>query len=186
VAAGADKEKSRFVPGAASTYKGSQTLDKITIAAVPFLSDEDTARAFDKVNPNKYGVLPVLLIIENGTGKALRLNLKAELVNASNEHLEATPADDVPYVGGPRKVPKLGSVGSPIPLPKRNKGGPLNKPEITGQGFAAKLIPVGESASGFVYYQSPFEPGARLYITGIADANTGKEYFYFEVPVERQ
>ena len=73
--AAADKDKARFTPGPASSYPTHQTLDKITIAAVPYLTDAETATAFGKLNPNKYGVLPVLVILENETGKALRLGL---------------------------------------------------------------------------------------------------------------
>ena len=73
-AAAADKDKPRFAPGPASSYASHQTLDKITIAAVPYLTDAETATAFGKLNPNKYGVLPVLVILENETGKALRPN----------------------------------------------------------------------------------------------------------------
>jgi len=181
-------DKDRFDPGKASSYKGAQTLDKITIAAVPFLTDEQTRPAFDKVNPNKHGVLPVLVILENGTGKALRLNLKAEYVNASNQHLPATPADDVIYLEGVRKVPKIydpSITGLPLPR-KRVKKGPLNIWQIPGREFAAKLLPAGESVSGFFYFQTDHEPGTRLYLTGIKDPATGQDYFYFEVPLEVQ
>jgi SSS family transporter len=106
-AAAADKDKGRFAPGPASSYRGHQTADKITIAAVPFINDEQTRAAFDKVNPNKYGVLPVLVILENGTGKALRLDLEAEYVDPGGRHLVAIPADDVQRVNGVTKPPKL-------------------------------------------------------------------------------
>src|SRR5580692_10538438 len=78
--AGDDKDKDRFAPGAASSYKGSQTNEKITMAAVPFITEEQMHMAFGKANPNKYGVTPVLVIIENGTGKALRLDLQADYI----------------------------------------------------------------------------------------------------------
>ena len=70
---GDDKDKDRFAPAAASSYKGSQTTEKISIAAVPFVSEEQVRSAFGKVDPNHYGVLPVLVILENGTGKALQI-----------------------------------------------------------------------------------------------------------------
>ena len=72
--AGDDKDKVRFSPGPASSYAGHQTMDKITLAAVPFLNEDQVRTAFGKVNPYKYGVLPVLVILENATGKALRLD----------------------------------------------------------------------------------------------------------------
>src|SRR5215475_12206935 len=101
MAVAADKDKpARFAPGRAETYASHQTLDKITIAAIPYVTDDQTRAAFDKLNPNKYGVLPILVVMDNGTGKALRLELKAEFVTAGGQHVEATPADDVIYIDG--------------------------------------------------------------------------------------
>jgi hypothetical protein len=78
------------------------------------------------------------------------------------------------------------STPSPIPFPKKKKGGPLNTWEIEGRAFAAKLIPPGESASGFFYFDVENRPGSHIYLTGIKDAASGKDYFYFEVPFEKQ
>lgn len=176
------------MPGAASSYAGHQTLDKITIAAVPFVSEEQVKSAFGKVDPNKYGILPVLVVLENGTGKAIRLDLKAEFVTADRQHREAMPPDDVVYVGTNVKRPRMVSVNPlPLPLPSRGgKKGPLNVWEITGRAFAPRLLPADESASGFFYFDAGHEPGARLYLTGIRDAASGKDFFYFEVPLEKQ
>ena len=187
VAAAADKDKARFAPGRASSYAGNQTLDKITIAAVPFATEEQARLAFDKVNPNKYGVLPVLVVMDNGTGKTLRLELKAEFVTIEGQHLDATPAEDVIYLDGVHKPPKMYNP-NPVAVifPKHDKKGPLNVWEIPGRAFNAKLIPPGESVSGFFYFQTAPEPGASLYLTGVKDAASGQDYFYFEVPVQKQ
>ncbi|HEV2198484.1 MAG TPA: hypothetical protein VGR73_01590 [Bryobacteraceae bacterium] len=186
-AAAADKDKARYAPGRASSYAGNQTLDKITIAAVPFATEDQAHLAFDKVNPNKYGVLPVLVVMDNGTGKALRLELKAEFVTADKQHLEATPPEDVIYIDGVRKPPKLYHPNPvAVAFPKHDKKGPLNVWEIPGRAFNAKLIPPGESVSGFFYFQTAPEPGSHLYLTGVKDAASGQDYFYFEVPIEKQ
>jgi hypothetical protein len=180
-----DKDKDRFAVGAASSYPGYQTVEKITIAAVPFTSEEQVRSAFGKVNPNKYGVLPVLVILENGTGKALRLNLQADYIAPDSKHVEATPASDVTFIGGSGKPPKVPGT-SPLPFPRREKKGPLNVWEIEGHAFTAKLLPLGEKVFGFFYFQSDMKPGSKLYLTGVSDASTGKEYLYFEVPLEKQ
>src|ERR1700674_1416115 len=157
-AAAADKDKGRFAPGPASSYRGHQTADKITIAAVPFINDEQTRAAFDKVNPYKYGVLPILVILENGTGKALRLDLKAEFVGPDGKHLDATPASDVVYVGAVLKKPNV-PYSTPLPLPKRNRKGPLNTWEIEGRAFSARMLPEAGAVSGFFYFQTQHRPG---------------------------
>ncbi|MGA3205607.1 MAG: hypothetical protein ABSF12_24195 [Bryobacteraceae bacterium] len=180
-----DKDKDRFAPGPASSYKGSQTTEKITMAAVPFITEEQAHTAFGKVNPNKYGVLPVLVIIENGTGKALRLDLQADYLRADGKHVEATPASDVTFIGGSGKAPTVPG-SNPLPFPRRAKKGPLNTWEIEGRAFTAKLVPLGEKVYGFFYFQAEYLPGAKIYLTGISDASTGKEYLYFEVPLMQQ
>jgi hypothetical protein len=48
------------------------------------------------------------------------------------------------------------------------------------------MLPTGESASGFFYFQTEYKPGSRLYLTGVKDPASGKDYFYFEVPIEKQ
>lgn len=184
-AAGADKDSGRFTPGPASSYPGHQTIDKITIAAVPFVSDDQAKTAFGKVNPYKYGVLPVLLIFENGTGNSLRLDLKTEFIYPDGKHLEAIPPDDVQHLGGVLKPPTIGGPTSPIPLPRRSSKGPLNIPEIQTRAFAPRMLPVGESAYGFFYFEALHLAGSRLYLTGIKDAKSGQDYFYFEVPLQK-
>jgi hypothetical protein len=179
-----DKDKDRFAPGPASSYKGHETTEKITLAAVPFLSEEEVRSAFGKANLARYGVLPVLVILENGTGKALRLDLQADLIGPDGKHVDATPAVDVTFIGGSGKPPSIPGT-NPLPFPRRKKG-PLNVWEIEGRAFTAKLAPVGEKVFGFFYFQQDFKPGSRLYLTGVSDASSGKEYLYFEVPLERQ
>ena len=182
-ATGDDKDKARFEPGKAASYPSHQTLDNITIAGVPYTTEAQARSAFGKVNPNRYGVLPVLVILENGTGKALRLDLQAEFVEPGGGHIDATPAADVTFIGGDTSAPRIPGT-SPLPFPRRRKKGPLNTWEIEGRAFAPHLLPAGESAHGFFYFQVAQRPGARLYLTGIKDAASGKDYFYFEVPLE--
>jgi hypothetical protein len=139
-----DKDKGHFVPGAASSYPGHQTQEGITIAAVPYITAEQAASAFGKVNPYERGILPVLVIIENGSGKALRLDLTAQFVDAANHHLDSIPPEDVLTYQAIKKPPKIGpSNPLPIPLPKSKKKGPLNTPEIVNRALSVKLDSAG-------------------------------------------
>ena len=56
--------------------------------------------------------------------------------------------------------------------------------EIEGRAFAPKMLPAHESANGFFYFQARMLPGAHLYLTGIQQASSGKDVFYFEIPLE--
>jgi hypothetical protein len=182
VAGAADKDK-RFAPKPASSYPGHQTMSGITIAAVPYTSEDQAKSAFDKVNPYKYGILPILVVIRNDTGKAVRVNLQTELVDIQNHQLDPMrPGDVVLFDGAANKTWKV-PAPSPIPLPHHNKG-PLDTWEIEGRAFTAKLVPPDESVFGFVYFNSALRPESYLYVNGLADAASGKDYFSFEVPFE--
>ncbi len=181
--AGADKDE-KFDPGAVTDYPSRQTVDQVTIAASPFLNDEETGRAFGKkLNPNKHGVLPVLVIIRNERDQTVALTgLRVQLISG-RQNIEATPPQDVRYLKGAGR-PKV--YQGPIPGTGRvsREKNPLNSWTIEGRAFAAKMLPPKETASGFFYFRAPFQEGAKLYVTGLKEAGSGKELFYFEIPLE--
>ena len=183
VALAVDKDKGRFSVQPAASYPGHETHEKITIAAIPYNTKELVEVAFGKVKPYEHGIMPVLIVIQNDTGKALRLDLKAQYVFSDGEHVEAMPPDDVVRYQGIQKRPGMPTPSPiPIPLPRGNKKGPLNTPEIEGRAWEVRLIPPGESAHGFFYFQADTTRGAQIYLTGIKDAASGQPYFYFEIP----
>lgn len=178
------KSEVRFSPGPAASYPSKQTSEGITIAAVPYETEELAHTAFGKLNPYQYGVLPVLVIIQNDTAQALRLDgMKVEYVGADRSRLEATPASEVKFIGqSPKRPPP--NTGSPIPPGLFKHKNPLAAWEIEGRAFGAKMLPAHEPASGFFYFQTRGMPGSKLYVTGLNQANTGKEIYYFEIPLE--
>src|SRR5262245_2856749 len=112
----ADKDKPRFQVKKAGEYPNAQSAEKITVAAIPYSTPEQAATAFGKVNPYDHGVLPVLVVIQNDTGKALRLDLKAQFVDPENRHLDSVPAEDVIYIDAIKKRPGQPRT-SPLPIP---------------------------------------------------------------------
>jgi hypothetical protein len=173
-----------FKAGPAGSYPGAQTANGVTIAAVPFETDEQARLPFGKKNPYKHGVLPVMMVIENKGAGTLNLEgMRVELELPSGQHQEATPAADVPYLTAPRRP----GVQKPIPsiLTKKPKN-PLGSDEIQQRAWVARMLPAGESANGFFYFQGGLRDGCKLYVTGIVEAKTRKELLYFEVPVIRQ
>jgi len=182
LAADHNKDAAKFEPGPASSYPAKQTNDHVTVAAVPYDTEELAHTAFGKLNPNQYGVLPVLVIIQNDTDQALKMErLEAQYTGIDGKSVDATPADDVQTLGGVDRpnVP----VVTPVPIHRKHKN-PLDVWEIDGRAFAAKLLPPHQAASGFFYFQTTHRPGSRFYLSGIKIASTGQDVFYFDIPLE--
>jgi hypothetical protein len=98
--------------------------------------------------------------------------------------IDATPARDIKYIGaktGPNRIPVSPFPGG-IPRPAKSKQ-PLGEWEIEGRAFAAEMIPPGESASGFFYFQTGHRTGSTLFVSGLKDAAAGRELIYFELPL---
>jgi hypothetical protein len=121
--------------------------------------------------------------MQNDGTTAIRLekvHFQYELPDHSK--VDATPASDVKYSQGPNK-PKVytGPLGG-VKVSKAKS--PLSAFEIESRAFVAKIIPPGQSVSGFVYFETDVSSaGASIYISGLENALTGKELYYFEIPL---
>jgi len=177
----ADKH-STFEAPAASSLAHKQTAGKVTVAVDPYVEGEKVKTAFGKLVPNNYGVLPVLVVIQNDSDQPLRLDkMRAEYVSPNGDRVPATPASDVKFLRGPRKPSMVGGPAGKVLNAKKN---PLEAWEIEGRAFAAQMVPSGNTASGFLYFQTGLQHGATLYLSGMVEAQTGKELLYFEIPIE--
>src|ERR1022692_4453053 len=67
------KDEPKFTPGAAASHRSHQTSEKVTIGVLPYFNDEDTRPVFGKHNPYTYGVLPVLVVIQNESAKTIKV-----------------------------------------------------------------------------------------------------------------
>jgi len=182
VALAADKDKPKLEINPASSYPHHMTSQGVTIAAVPYETEEQTKTAFGKVNPNAQGVLPILVVVENNSPNTVRLErLKLEYSAQGGVRIENTPAAEVRFLRGARE-PKMtpGPVGG-IHV-SRNKN-PLAAWEIEGRAFSAKMIPPNDKASGFFYFRTGSRGGATLVLSGMKDAKSGEELFFFEIPL---
>ncbi len=178
-----DKESQKFEAAPAASYPAHQTSAQVTIGAYVYVSDDKAKPVFGKHNPYELGVLPILVVIQNDSPKTIRLDqLQAAYIAPDRSRVEATPAGDVKYLRGPRRPNVIsGPTGSPKVLKHKN---PLDSWAIEGRAFAAKMLPPGQSASGFFYFQTGFQRRSSLYLSGLREADTGKEFFYFEIPLE--
>jgi len=179
----ADKE-TPFKAAPAGSYASHQSNAQITIGVDAFVTSDKVALAFGKLNPGQFGILPVLVVIQNDSGKAIRLDrLKVEYAGPNHDRVEATPAREVRYLRPPQRP---GAIEGPAGKVKvlRTKKNPLDAWEIEGRAMSAQMLPPGQSASGFFYFQTALQPGATLYLNGLYEAATGKEIFYFELPLQ--
>ncbi len=180
----ASDDKGTFQAKPAAAYAHRQTSEQVTLAAQPFVTDPDTKDAFGKLNPWRFGILPVLVVIQNDGPNALRVDrIKFAYMLPDKTRIDATPASDIKYLMGaqkPKAVPgPLGGVR--MGKPAKN---PLTEWEVEGRAFTAKMIPAGQSASGFVYFQAPANSeAATLYVSGLVNAVTNNDLYYFEVPL---
>ena len=179
----ADKDMATFHPPRAAGLEHRQTNAQVTIGADTYVAAEKVKTAFGKLDPYQYGILPVLVVIQNDSDKTIRLEgLKGEYVGPNRDRVDATPARDIRYLRGPERPGVItGPGGKPKILSKKN---PLDAWEIEGRAFAAKMLPAGQSASGFLYFRTGLQRGATIYLNGLTEAATGKELFYFEIPLQ--
>jgi hypothetical protein len=179
----ADKDRPKFENAPAASLASHQTSEKVTIGADVYDTAEKARLAFGKLNPYQYGIVPVLVVIQNDSNQAIRVDrMKVDYVAPDGGHVDATPAQEVRYLSGPRQ-PKV--VSGPLPTSGPHisrKKNPLDAWEIEGRAFSAKMIPPGQSAGGFFYFQTGHRPGARLYVSGVQEAASGRELLYFEFP----
>lgn len=183
---GADKGKPVFRPGPADSYQNRQRVSQLTIAVDVFTEPAKIRLAFGKLNPPKYGLLPILVVMRNDSDKALRLDkMRVEYIRDDGRRVEPIPPEDIPYLT-PVRQPNMGGARwptPPIPGLGGRKKNPLAAFEVQGRAFSVKMLPPHDSADGFYYFYTAPLRGSRLYITGITEAATGQELFYFEIPL---
>jgi hypothetical protein len=176
------RDDKRFQAGQAVNYP-HQKSENVTVGAKPYNSEELVSSAFGKkIDFARYGVIPVLVVIENKREQAIDLrSMEASLVAGDGRHAKAIGPEELPFLGTTGKAPSTTLPRSPVPLPKKKN--PLTNAEITIRAFSAKVVPPGDSASGFLYFAAKAEEGDKLYLNGLKDARSGQELLYFEFPL---
>ena len=178
-------DKQAFQAGKAKDY-ANQTSEQVLVGAKAFDNVDLVAEAFGKkVDLLKYGVLPVLVVVENKRDKSIDLrDMQVSLVATDGRHVDPISPDDVAFLAkNGRRRPKGPGEGIPLPLPQKKN--PLAAPEIAGRAFAAGMLPPGDSVSGFFYFEAESEVGDSLYLSGMKDARSRKEVMYFEFPLKK-
>src|ERR1700675_3774393 len=72
-AAADDKDRPKFEISAAASYASHRPSEKVTIGAEVYDPGEKTRPAFGKLNPYQYGIVPVLVVVQNDSDRSIRL-----------------------------------------------------------------------------------------------------------------
>ena len=172
-------DHARFDAPAVDSLRNHQTVSQVTAGAAVIETDDQARPAFGKLNPYKYGVLPVLVVIRNDSKAAISLEgMRADYTGPDHQKISDTVPSDLRYLQGARAPNSSG-----IPKIKKAKQ-PLAAWEIEGRAFAARMLPPGAAASGFFYFQTGHRTGSSLILSGLRNVQTGEELFYFELPLE--
>src|ERR1035441_8268434 len=135
----ADKE-TPFKAAPAASYANHQSNAQITIGVDPYVALDKVQLAFGKLQPNQYGILPVLVVIQNDSGKAIGLGrLKAEYAGPNHERIEATPARDVRYLKPPQRPSAIDGPAGRVKVLKSKKN-PLDEWEIEGRAIVRRRL----------------------------------------------
>ena len=181
----ADKKDAPFRPEPADAFVTKQTIQGLTIAVQPFDDPEEAKTAFGKLNPYEHGVLPVLVVMKNNGKGTVRFDtMQVMYVAPRGRKVDATPPADVLYLkaGGRPKVSNS-PIPTGVPRIKISKN-PLKNEVIIERAFSAKMLPPGDAAHGFFYFQTGHSRGTSLYVSGVTEAGSGKELFFFEIPLD--
>ncbi len=186
----ASAAESSFKAKAAGRYAANQSQGDLVVAVKPFYSDKDQKSAFGKVRPYEHGVMPLLLVITNTGLQPYELkNLKVRFITADRDGLEPITGDELAFFNPKGHQPKTRKIpGLPGLNRTRVKRGPLARFEITDNEFKAPVLTPESTASGFFYYWTGTDDplaDATAYISGIVNLATGRELFYFEIPLNR-
>lgn len=179
-----------FKAKTADRYAGKQAQGDLIAAVKPFHSEKDQRSAFGKTRPYKHGVMPLLLVLTNSGQHAYDLkNLKVRFITGGREGLEPVSGEDLAYFNPKGHRPRQRTIpGLPGLSGTRVRKGPLARAAITDREFRAPVLTPESTASGFLYYWTGTDDplaGASAYISGIVDLTTGRELFYFEIPLDR-
>jgi hypothetical protein len=171
----------QFHPGPASSY-AHQVSDNVVIGASVFDKPDQIEEAFGKkIDFHRYGIVPVLVVIENNRKQTLDLrSIEVNIVGEDGRHASAMKPDDIQFLAGNGQ--RSNQIPTPIHLPKR-KGG-ITSLEVAERAFTAEMVAPGDSASGFFYFSASPEAGDKLYINGLQEAPSGRDITFFEFPFQ--
>ncbi len=176
------KETARFSVRKAEEYTARQKSDEVTIAAELFRSDSQCQQVFGIKNMVSRGVLPVLVVVENGGKTAIEMDSRFIYLTLPESRQQPL---EMPQLLGLLKQ-KSSSIPIPLPIPQISLSGANPYPLLESKLFDVKQIPPGQSDYGFVFYHMPrrdmWKQVRNLYLPRVINMVTHESLLYFEIP----
>lgn len=186
-----EKERLLFHAQPARAYPARDAHEGLVVAADPFDAPAKSSAPFGKLDFRRAGILPVLVVMANETGRAVRLDrASVQLITRDRQKIEPTPSEEVRRrLGGGKPVSAAGG-RSPSPVPRIPGRGSSKDSAIEVQvhEFAMRMVLPNSSASGFFYFEvgrgRDWVAGSKIYITDLYWADTSKPLMFFEVVLD--
>ncbi len=187
--AGGEKERLLFRSKPAGEYPARDAHEGVVVAADLFDTREKSKAVFGKLDLQKAGILPVLVVITNATDRTVRLdNLEVRLLTADRQKIEPTPAETATL-----RLKGKGKGGDPrdsgrSPFPRLPRGGGGAGLELQVHEFNMRMAVPNSTISGFFYFDvgrgRAVLAGAKVYLTEMRWAHNAQPLMYFEVNLD--
>ncbi|MBI4481652.1 MAG: hypothetical protein HY652_02055 [Acidobacteria bacterium] len=165
-------------------YPSHQVNDRVAVAADPYLTDERSRLAFDVKHMNSRGLLPINVIIDNQTERAVLVNgLRAEILEKRGARHESVSLRDV-------MTRVFGKDGEMVPVPGPFPGGSRSSrvsreasEDFRSKFLGEKIVAPGARVFGFLFFRI-LDPrvlqGARIYLPEVRIYPSGEELMFYE------
>lgn len=170
-------DPARVRPREAASYDARDSHEGITIAAEAYDGDEKIKAAFGNHDPRKFGVLPVYVVFFNTSKDALRLDTLEVTLERGRSRF--------PQVSGVEVSRRVNGFKAPNGIKPPKFKSPVSS--IVDQEFLLKMVPPGETAGGFLYFDrfsgplSLEQDDTRVVLNKIQWAASGRELLFFEI-----
>lgn len=188
---GGEKERLLFRPQPARSYPARDAHEGLVVAADPFDQADKSSAAFGKQDFRRAGILPVLVVMANETGRTVRLDrLSVQLITRDRQKIEPTPSEEVMRRLRGSKSTSLPGDRTPSPIPRipRRSSSKDSGLEVQIHEFNMRMLLANSNASGFFYFNvgqgRDWVAGSKVYLTGLYWADDSKPLMFFEVNLD--
>jgi hypothetical protein len=175
-------------PADAYPANDSHPSERVTIAADP--CDDPKLCAFFRLPYIQHGLLPIRVVISNGSDQALSLSdARMQFISANNDKIPAATEEDID-----RRLSSLhNDMGSHIPIIPITIHHPVDK-KITQDdnefGFQSTTVQAHSTLAGYLFYDikdldDPALKSAQLYVKMVHTLDKKIELFAFSIPFDK-